>query len=34
MQEYQQHDRQRRCLEYTVYDKEITKIKADIDRVG
>lgn len=34
LQEYQQHDRARRSLEYTIYDKELTKIKADIDKVG
>lgn len=34
LQEYQQHDRARRSLEYTIYDKELTKIKADIEKVG
>lgn len=34
LQEYQRHDRARRSLEYTIYDKELTKIKADIDKVG
>lgn len=33
-QEYQRHDRARRSLEYTIYDKELTKIKADIEKVG
>ena len=33
LQVYQRHDRTRRSLEYTVYDRELTKIKADIERV-
>lgn len=33
LQEYQRHDRQRRSLEYTIYDKELTKIKAEMDKV-
>lgn len=33
LQEYQRHDRRRRCLEYTIYDKEITKIKAEMEKV-
>ena len=32
-QEYQRQDRARRSLEYTIYDKELTKIKADIEKV-
>ena len=33
LQAYQRHDRTRRSLEYTVYDRELTKIKADLERV-
>ena len=32
--EYQQHDRQRRSLQFTIWDREITKIKAEVDKVG
>lgn len=31
--QYQGHDRQRRCLEYTVYDKELTKIKGEVEKL-
>lgn len=31
LQRYQQLDRQRRCLEYTIYDREITTVKSKIE---
>jgi structural maintenance of chromosome 3 (chondroitin sulfate proteoglycan 6) len=31
LQKYQQLDKQRRCLEYTVYDRDITDVKTKLD---
>lgn len=31
--QFQRADRRRRCLEYTIYDKELTKVKQDAEKV-
>ncbi|PSC68878.1 structural maintenance of chromosomes 3 [Micractinium conductrix] len=33
LQEYQKHDRRRRTLEYTIFDKELTRVRTEMEKL-